>query len=319
MAKMVDYNILIAILAAVAMFLFSIEKFSKNIQKVGGKRLKKLLARLTSNPVKGSLVGAFVTSIIQSSTATTVITVSLINAGVITFYNSLGIIIGANIGTTITTQLIAFKLTSFAPIFILIGFIIGIVPWKYKFLGKPVFYFGMLFFSLSLVSNYVGPISSDPQVIEIFSRISNLYYGILAGFIFTVIVQSSSITTGLAVILVGTNLLTFNQSLGIILGSNIGTTITALIASIRMNRDSKRAAMAHTIFNVLAVLIMIPFAFVFGNYVQSLGGNIEQQVANAHLIFNLGAAVLFLILIKPFYWSVMKIYPLNKNEKKNKK
>lgn len=313
---MVDYNIFVAILAAVAMFMFSIEKFSKQIRQIAGKKLKSILAKLTSNPLKGSLVGAGVTSVVQSSTATTVITVSLINAGLITFYNSLGVIIGANVGTTITTQLVAFKLTTFAPVFILLGFAIRLTPWKYKFIGKPIFYFGMLFFSLSLVSAYVSPISSDPEIIEIFGKISNLYYGILAGFLFTVLVQSSSITTGLAVILVGTSLLTFNQSLGIILGSNIGTTVTALLASIRMSRDAKRAAMAHTIFNVVSVLIILPFAFVFGNYVQSLGGSIEQQVANAHLIFNLGAAVIFLILIKPFYWTVMKIYPERKGKKR---
>lgn len=312
---MVDYNIIVAILAAVAMFLFSIEKFSKQIKQIGDKKLKKTLTKLTSTPLRGTVVGAIVASTIHSSTATTVITVSLIDAGLLSFYNSLGIIVGANIGTTITTQLVALKLTAFAPAFILIGFIIRFIPWKYKFLGKPIFYFGMVFFSLLLVATYVEPISTDPSVVVLFSKISNLYYGILAGFIFTAIVQSSGITTSLAVILVGTNLLTFNQSLGIIFGANIGTTITAIVASIRLNREARRAAIAHTLFNVLAVLMILPFAFAFGNFIQGLGGSLERQVANAHLIFNLGAAVIFLAFVKPFNWFIMKIYPPRKRKR----
>lgn len=313
---MISYNVIIAILAAVALFLFSIDNFSKEIQRIAGKRFKEILLRLTSTPLRGTLVGAGVTSVIQSSSATTVITVGLINAGLLSFYNSLGIIIGANIGTTITTQLVAFKLTAFAPIFIILGFIIGLMPNHYKLIGKPLFYFGLVFFSLSLVAQYVEPISTDPQIINLFSHISTIYIGVLAGFLFTVVVQSSSITSGLAVILVGTSLLNFNQALGIILGANIGTTSTAMLATIRMNREAKRASMAHLLFNIGGVLLILPFIHPFASFVQGLGGSPERQVANAHLIFNLGAAAIALLLIKPFCMLISRIYPDGKIDKR---
>ncbi len=305
---MVEANIWVAVLAVVIIFLFSVKKFSGQIKRLATKKSKNLIKKITSNPWKGTLVGAAVTSFIQSSSATTVILVGLVDAGMISFYNSLGVIFGANIGTTITAQLVAFNIMAFAPIFIILGFLIEVFGRKYKVWGRPIFYFGLIFFSLSLISAYIEPIRTDPVVISILTSITGVFTGILAGIILTIILQSSSITSGLVVVLAGTGLLTLTQSIGILFGANIGTTTTALFASMKLGKTAKKTAFANFMFNVLGVLIFLPFVIPFTNLIISLGGSPERLVANAHLIFNLTIALIFLILIKPFNYTVEKLF-----------
>jgi len=300
-------SIIIPVLSLVAVFLFAIEKFSNHIRRVADGGFKKVLRKITNKPLSGLGVGAVFTSLIQSSTATTVILAGLVNAEIITFYHSLGVIFGANIGTTITSQLIALKVTNLAPYFILLGFVLTYFGRKYKSWGKPVFYFGLVFFSLSLISLYIEPVRHNPEIIALFANISSLFVAVLVGFLFTAIVQSSTVTSGLVVVLAGSGLLDIHQAFGIILGSNLGTTITVALASLPLGREAKRVAAAHILFNVLGILILLPFFNSFVSFSSSFSNNLQQQVAAAHIFFNIIFAFVFLIFVKPFYHLVRNI------------
>ena len=303
----INWQLAMAIVSVVILFLFSIRKFSQEVQKLSGKRFKRLVHKVTSTPLRGTFIGAAVTSVVQSSSATTVILIGLVNAGLITFRNSLGVIIGANIGTTVTSQLIALNLISIAPFFIILGFFVHFSK-KYNLIGKAIFYFGLIFFSLSLISSYLAPLSTNPEVLRIMSSFSNVFLAVLAGIIFTFLVQSSSITSGLVVVLASQGLLGLVPAIGVILGANIGTTTTALIASFGMERSAKKTAIEHFLFNVLGAIIILIVLLPFVSLVEYIGGSPEQQVANAHLIFNLSIAVIFLIFVNQFEAIVNKIY-----------
>jgi len=303
-----------AIVPGLILFLYGIENFSREIQKAAGEKFRVFLSKLTKNRFGGASLGAFVTAIIQSSTATTVIAVGLVNAGVISFQQSLGIMIGANVGTTITAQLIAFKLTAFAPFFILLGFLLSIFGGRYKFLGKPLFYFGLVFFSITLLSSAIEPLKDDPAVIDTFSKLDSVSLAILAGLIFTVIIQSSSVTTGIVILLAQNGLLSLEMSIPIIFGTNIGTTVTSALASLRMSLHAKRAAVAHILFNIGGVVIFLPFLVPFTGMIHDLGGTTAHQVANAHTVFNIVCAVIFLLFIKQFKEIVERIIPGKEEE-----
>jgi phosphate:Na+ symporter len=312
---MAEFQVWMTIISVVILFLFSLRKFSKQIQQHEGKKFKKIIRKITSTPLKGTLVGAGVTSLIQSSAATMVILLGLVHSGTISFYNSLGVIIGANIGTTITVQLAAFNLMYIAPIFIIGGFFIELFGKKYSVWGRPIFYFGLVFFSLSLIASYIDPIKSDLQVLFIFSHITGVFTAILAGFIITFLVQSSSLSSGLVIVLAGAGLVDLTQSIGIIFGANIGSTTTALISSREFGHTAKKTAFAHFMFNVIGVLIFLPFVVPFTNLITSIGGRPERLVANAHLIFNLTCAILFLVFLKPFERLIEKVYSKISKEK----
>jgi len=256
---MINWQFILAILSALILFLYGIQHFSREMQKIAGEKFQKVLTKLTKNRIGGATLGALITSLVQSSTATTVITVGLVDAGIISFAQSLGILIGANVGTTLTGQLIAFKLTSFAPFFIIFGFLLSLFESKYKFLGKPIFYFGLVFFSLNLFAEALIPYQSDPRILEIFSKSSNVFLAIFFGFIFTVLFQSSSVTTGVVVLLASTGFISLLQGIPLLLGANIGTTTTSLIVSSKMGLYARRSAMAHFLFNLLGVLILVRF------------------------------------------------------------
>lgn len=306
---MVSWELVFAIIPGIILFLYGIEQFSREVQLAAGEYLQGIIQRVTQTPVRGTAAGAIVTAIAQSSTATTVITVGLVNAGILSFAASLGIIFGANLGTTLTSQLIALNLTSFAPVFILIGFVIGIVPGRYRIFGRPVFYFGLVFFSLSLISSVMAPYRTDPQLIALVGLMDTVFLQIAFGFIITNIFQSSAVTTGLAVVMSQNGLITPEAAIPILLGANLGTPTTTLFVAARMNTSAKRAAVAHFLFNFLGVLMFLPILPLFTNLIVSLGGDAGQQVANAHLFFNLVCCIVFLILIRPFERIVVRVVP----------
>lgn len=297
---MISWDLLFAIIPGIILFLYGIEQFSKEVQLAAGEYFRNFIQRLTKTPARGTVAGALVTALVQSSTATTVITVGLVNAGILSFTASLGIIFGANLGTTLTSQLVALNLTAFAPVLILAGFVLGLVGGKYKAFGRPVFYFGLVFFSLSLISSVMEPYRTDPQLIALVGMLDSVFLQIAFGFLITTIFQSSSVTTGLVVVMSQNGLLTPTMAIPILLGANLGTPTTALLVAARMNTSAKRAAVAHFLFNFLGVLMFLPILVPFTGLVESLGGTPGQQVANAHLIFNLACCIVFLILVTPF-------------------
>ena len=306
---MVSWELVFAIIPGIILFLYGIEQFSREVQLAAGDYLRGVIQRLTQTPLRGTAAGALVTAIVQSSTATTVITVGLVNAGVLSFAASLGIIFGANLGTTLTSQLVALNLTAFAPIFILIGFVIGIIPGRYRIFGRPIFYFGLVFFSLALISSVMAPYRTDPQLIALVALMDTVFLQIAFGFLITNIFQSSSVTTGLVVLMSQNGLITPEVAIPILLGANLGTPTTSLLVAAQMNTSAKRAAVAHFLFNFLGVLMFLPILPLFTNLIVSLGGDAGQQVANAHLIFNLVCCIVFLILIRPFERLVMRVVP----------
>jgi phosphate:Na+ symporter len=298
------FQITVTVVALVLIFIFSINKFSRQIEQVAGVRLKTLLKRLTKNPIIGTLTGTAVTSIIQSSTATTVMTVGLVNAGIITFYESLSIVFGANIGTTITSQLIAFNVTAIAPFIIIFGFLLLKFGKKYSIYGKSVFYFGLVFFCISLITQVVAPLTDNPDILNAISKITNIPIAIIVGILITTIFQSSSVTGGLILALSISGLISLPQGIGLMLGANIGTTSTALLATIPMQIEAKKTALAHFLFNVIGVIIIYPFLPMLTSLIIRFGGNVTQQIANMHLLFNLLSTVIFLIFIKQFFFVI---------------
>jgi phosphate:Na+ symporter len=311
---MVNIELLFGVVPALILFLYGIESFSQEIKQLAGDQFRKVLRKLTKTPLSGAFFGAIVTAIVQSSSATTVITVSLVNAGIISFSQSLGIIFGSNVGTTLTSQLIALKLTSFAPIFIIVGFFFKMFGKKYKVLGKPLFFFGLVFYGLMLVSNNIEPIKNDPSIIVLFSSFTNVFVAVFVGFIFTAIVQSSSVTTGLVVVLAQNGLIDLNMGLPLLIGANIGSSTTALLASMDLNLHARRVGVANFMFNLGGAIIFLPILSLFINSIQMLGGGIGQQVANSHIIFNIVTVIIFLILVKPFSRFVKKIVPGEEEE-----
>lgn len=307
-------EMIFAVIPAVILFLYGIENFSEEVRHVAGERFRILLQKATATSLRGALAGAAVTAAIQSSTATTIVVVGLVNAGAISFLGSLGLIIGANVGTTLTAQLVAFKLTAFAPVFLVFGFIAAMVRGPYRALGKPIFYFGLVFYSLNLISNIVSPLQQDPDVLSLLSMTDNVLTAIIIGFIITNIFQSSSVTAGLIVIMAQSNLITLVQAIPVIFGANIGTTVTGLIVSLRMNEAARRTALAQFFFNSLGVLFFLPFLDPFARLIDNLGGTEAQQVANAHLIFNATCAIFFLLVIKPFSRLILGLMPSRDGE-----
>ena len=297
---MVEWTVILGIFTGLVIFIFGIEHLSKEILLLAKQKFNEILRKSTKNRFVSTLLGTIISALMQSSTATTVITVSLVSTGIISFYQSLGIIFGANIGTTITVQFISLKITSLAPFFMIGGFILSIVGRSYRYLGKALFYFGLLFFGLNIISDAVLPIKDDPFILDLFSKLSNVFIALLAGFLVTATVQSSAITTGIVVVLAINGIISLSQALPILLGSNIGTTVTAFISSMRLNVFARRAALAHSIFNVIGVLLLLPFITPFSKFIMYIGGSEAQQIANAHTIFNIAAAFVFLLFTPHF-------------------
>ena len=297
---MQELSILMAGLTAIILFIFGLQNFSAEIEQIAGDRFRRFLARATNVPVIGVLIGAVVTAVIQSSSATSVIAISLVNAGVLSFRNSVGIIFGSNIGTTVTAQLVAFKLTAFAPLLIIIGFAMTLLRSRISLFGKSIFYFGFVFFSLNLISSALQPLQEQPALINYLVQPQNPLLGILAGCLFTAVVQSSSVTTGLAIIFTQQGLLGLENAVPLIMGANIGTTATALIAMFNMDLAAKKTAFSHFLFNVGGVVLFLPVFLLFGDRLNGIDTNPAVALAVLHLVFNLGTSLIFIVLINPF-------------------
>jgi phosphate:Na+ symporter len=293
-------QILMTGLTAVILFVFGLENFSREIERISGEYFRKSLAKATRLPLVGVIIGAIVTMVIQSSSATSVITIGLVNAGVLSFKNSVGIIFGSNIGTTITAQLVAFKLTNFAPFFIIFGFFLSFMHNRASIFGKAIFYFGFVFFSLNLISTSLEPLQQNEYLIELLTKPQNPIYAILIGCLFTAIVQSSSVTTGLAIIFTQQGLLGLENAVPLIMGANIGTTVTAFIAVFNMDIAAKKAALSHFLFNIGGVIIFTPFLLMFGHKLATFNVQPAIALANIHLVFNLVASLIFTAAINPF-------------------
>jgi phosphate:Na+ symporter len=297
---MSNLKVFLSIVSAIVLFLYGLSAFSQEIQRVGGDTLNKWLGRLTEKRWLALLLGAVATAIIQSSSAVTSLTVALVDAGTMSFRSSLGVLLGANIGTTSTAWLVSLKLTSIGPFFIVFGTLLSALPTRYKILGKAAFYFGFIFFSLDVVSFTLKPLAQNAMFADVLTRSRTPVMGVLAGMLVTAIVQSSSITTGLCILLVQQNLLPATAAIPIVIGANIGTTATALVASIKMQRTARRVAVANLCFNTFGVVLFLPFLGRFAARVVASAGEPGMAVAWAQLIFNVVMSLAVLLLLRIF-------------------
>jgi phosphate:Na+ symporter len=298
---MSSFRVLLSITSAIVLFLYGLGAFSQEIQTVGGETLKTWLGRLTQSRWLAVLLGALATAIVQSSSAVTALTVALVDAGTMSFQSTLGVLLGANIGTTSTAWLVSLKLTSIGPFFIVFGTLLSALPTRFKMFGKAAFYFGFIFFSLDVVSFTLKPLSQNPVFAEVLSRSTTPLMGALAGMVITAIVQSSSITTGLCILLVQQNIMPATAAIPIVIGANIGTTATALVASIKMQRTARRVAVANLYFNAFGVLLFLPFLGRFAAKVVEFAGEPGMAVAWAQLIFNVVMTFAVLLLLRLFH------------------
>jgi phosphate:Na+ symporter len=280
-----------------AIFLFGIYHLTNSLKILSSKTMKAFLKKATTFPLFGTLIGAGVTALIQSSSATTVLTVGFVNAGLMTLKQAIGVIFGANIGTTITAQLMAFKFSQFAPPLILIGIILYLFfkNDRVKSMGALIMGFGMIFFGMQLMGLGITPLKKSQIIVDIFHSFSyNPVLGVFAGMIMTMLVQSSSATVGIVLTLVQTGLINLEAAIPIIMGDNIGTCITAFLASLGGNLSAKRTAVAHFGFNLIGTVIVIILLPLYKELIILTSSDPMRQAANAHTIFNICNTILFL-------------------------
>jgi phosphate:Na+ symporter len=295
-----NLRILLAAVSAIVLFLYGLEAFSQEIQTVGGEALREWLNRLTESRWRALLLGTVATAIVQSSSAITSLTVALVDSGAITFRSSLGVLLGANIGTTSTAWLVSLKLTGIGPFFIVFGTVLSAIPTRLKILGKAAFYFGFIFFSLDAVSSTLKLLAQNEVFAEILRQSRTPLMGVLAGVVITALVQSSSISTGICILLVQQDVLAGAAAIPIVIGANIGTTATALVASVKMQKTARRVAVANVCFNTVGVLLFLPFLGWFAQAVVEFAGEPSMAVAWAQLIFNVVMTIAVLILLPSF-------------------
>ncbi len=287
-----NFGNVLTLAGGLGLFLFGMKQMSESIEKAAGAKLRKILEIFTTNKFAGLGVGMLFTAIVQSSSACTVMVVSFVNSGLINLYQAAGIIMGANIGTTITSQLVSFKLSDYAPIFLLIGAVIVMFVKKpvVNRIGQIIVSFGTLFLGISLMSQAMGGLKESEAVLHLFSSLSNPFIAVLLGFLITGIVQSSSVTVSIVLLLAQQGLLdNFNIVIFIILGCNMGACVSALLASLSGMKDAKRAAMIHFLFNLVGtiiVFIIMLFAgdLIVGGIMRLSGNNYGRFVANSHTI-----------------------------------
>ncbi|GAA0117370.1 Na/Pi cotransporter family protein [Clostridium senegalense] len=307
------FTMVIQLIGGLGLFLFGMKLMGDGLENAAGEKLKGILEKVTSNKYIGVLVGAITTAVIQSSSATTVMVVSFVNAGLMTLMQAIGVIMGANIGTTITAQMVSFKLDAIAPLFIGIGAVIILTAKKKR--TKDIAYitlgFGILFLGMGMMSESMEPLAQSDAFKNIIHVIgNNRILGVFAGLLMTAIVQSSSATTGILVALATTGSIDMNVALPIIFGCNIGTCVTALLASIGSSKTAKKAALLHVLFNVIGVIIFLPFMGILVNLVEDISpSSVARQVANAHTIFNIAVTIILLPLAKFLVDLVNKIVP----------
>ncbi|MBI1311449.1 Na/Pi cotransporter family protein [bacterium] len=299
------------LLGGLALFLFGMEQMTGTLKVVTGERMRSLLEKLTTNRVTGVLAGAVVTSIVQSSSLTTVLVVGFVSAGLMTLTQSMGVIMGAEIGTTITAQIVAFNVTKSALALVALGF-----AWQFLIRREPlrqygtmVFGLGLLFFGMNVMSDATEPLRHFPPFIEAVQRLDNRILGVLLAAAFTAVIQSSSATTVLLIVLANQGLVTLHQAIPLVFGANIGTCITAVLASIGKSRDAVRAAFVHVTFKVLGVLLWISFVDELDWCVRQLSSDISRQIANAHTLFNVSNTMIFIWLTIPLARFVTWLVP----------
>lgn len=300
-----------ALLGGLALFLLGLDNLTESLRLVAGTKMRSVLGALTKNRFVGLLSGAGITAIIQSSSVTTVLVVGFISSGLMTLTQSMSVILGAKVGTTVTAQIISFDITRYSLALVAVGFGVSYfskdeIRTTWGTLGMGL---GLVFFGMGVMGEAMNPLRSYQPFIDLMAAMDNPIVAIIVSAAFTALVQSSSATTGVVIVLASQGLISLDAGIALILGANIGTSVTAGLAAIGKPREAQRAALAHTLFAVTGVLIWIGFIPVLASWVSAFGGDLGRQIANAHTIFNVANALLFLPFIAQFAALINRVLP----------
>ena len=309
------FYLVMALLGGLAMFLYGMEQMSDGLQSAAGDKLKDVLAGLTRNRFLGAVTGAFVTAVLNSSSVTTVLVVGFISAGFMTLTQSVGIIMGANIGSTFTAQIVAFNVTQYALLLVALGFFMLFTAKteRIRHFGSMIMGLGLIFYGMGVMGEAMNPMRTYEPFLELMVKMENPLLGILVGAVFTGLVQSSAATTGIAIVMAAEGLISLPAGIALSFGANIGTCVTAILAAIGKPAEAVRAAVVHISFNIAGVvlwLMFIPQLAEFVAYIspsapelagkEKMAAEVPRQIANAHTVFNLANALVF-IWITPLF------------------
>ena len=323
-------KVILGLVGGLAIFIYGMNMMSECLQKAAGEKMKSILSMLTKNPVLGVLAGALTTAVLQSSSATTVMAIGFVSAGLMSLPQAISIILGANIGTTMTAQIIAFKISDYIYLFIFVGFIIAFISKKEKVknIGQTIFAFGLLFLGIETMGSVMKPLASSAFFVDLIGKVSTIpVLGVGVGALVTLVVQSSSATIAVLQNFASqagpdgvSSIIGLTGAIPILLGDNIGTTITAVIASIGQPKDARRTAFAHCVFNISGAILFLflvkPYAALI-QYISPKGNEVDvisRQIANAHTGFNLTMTLIWIPLIPIMVKIVMWLVPDKKNE-----
>ncbi|MDD4149310.1 MAG: Na/Pi symporter [Bacteroidales bacterium] len=317
--------LIIGLLGGLAMFLYGMQILSKGMQAAVGSKMRNVISKFTYNKYVALLSGVLLTVMVQSSTVSTVMLVGFVQAGLMSFAQTLGMLLGAGIGTTITAQLIALNITDYALLIVAVGFLVMLIAKSTKFtnIGKSILGLGLLFFGMYIMSQAMYPLRSDERFLSLLIKLENPFVGIIAGFVFTALIHSSAAFIGIVITIASLGFLSLEACIPLILGTNIGTGITAIIASLNSSREAKRVAFAHTLFKLIGVLVFVwwipefaafvkaisPHAKDTAETVENLGSTVPRQIANAHTVFSIGLTILIFPFLKFYSKLIEKIIP----------
>lgn len=306
-------EILLSIIGGLILFLFAVSSLSDTLKAAIGSNANKWIEKFTSNLFTSIIVGIIITTLLDSSSAVIIITIVLVNSKILSFKQSMGIVLGANIGTTVSSQIIAMDVGKYSPVFLLIGFILLIVAQTEKLsnLGKIILYFGVLFFGLFTMENAVEPLKDDSFFIEWMKKTEKPLLGAIIGAVVTIVIQSSSATVGMAIILAKKGLLSLSGGVAVMIGAELGTCSDTLLATIKGSRQALKTGLFHVTFNLFSIITGLALFYPLVNLVKTIsqGATIERTVANAHMLFNIIGVLVFVWTVPLFEKILNKLLP----------
>jgi phosphate:Na+ symporter len=306
-------EIVLSVIAGLVLFLFAVNSLSETIKNALGGNASKSIQRFTSNTFSSLIVGIVATTLLDSSSAVIIITIVLVNSNLLTFKQAMGIVLGANIGTTVSSQIIAMDIGKYSPLFLLIGFVLLFIAKSEKIsnIGKSILYFGVLFFGLYTMENAVEPLKDEAFFAEWMKKTESPVLGAIIGAVVTLVIQSSSATVGMAIILSKKGILSLTGGIAIMLGAELGTCSDTLLATIKGSRQALKTGLFHVSFNLISIILGLILFYPFVDIVKyiSTGATIERSVANAHMLFNILGVLIFVWTIPIFEKVLNKALP----------
>jgi phosphate:Na+ symporter len=306
-------EVILSIIAGLVLFLYAVNNLSETLKTAIGENAQKWVKSYTSNTFSSILIGTLATTILDSSSAVIIITIILVNSKILNLRQAMGLVLGANIGTTVSSQIIAMNVGKYSPIFLLLGFLLLLISKSQKInnIGRVILYFGVLFFGLFTMENAVEPLKNEAFFTEWMKKTENPILGALIGAIVTLVIQSSSATVGMAILLSKKGILSLAGGVAVMFGAELGTCSDTLLATIKGSRQAIKTGLFHLIFNLISIAIGLLLFYPFIELVKyiSTGASIERSVANAHMIFNISGVLIFVWTIPIFEKLLNKILP----------